>query len=240
LNLSSLCRRLVAETEAVSRDSGDAQKLQATRLSPSQLSRRGKMRRVIALTTAGVVLLLAGAVAASGGLSSGPYVAAESTTMTTTQTTPPTTVRFSFSVKARKGRVRTRASGHGTLTLAEPPQAPRTPYTSTSATGVIKFHRWKLGGRDEDDFTMNVTSGDYRFNRAAAYVNPQGPVTKAASLTTDLCYPGAAGAFYIGDGKVKRYPSYVELEMCGVDLSYRKGVAGYRVVVTIKVEPPTG
>jgi hypothetical protein len=203
-------------------------------------ARSDRLLRLALVTAAGLVLLLAGAVAASGRLSSGQYVVAQTTTTTTTQTTSPTKIRFSFSLKARKGRERARASGHGTLTLAEPPQAPRTPYTSTSATGVIKFHRWKLGGRDEDDFTMNVTSGDYRFNRAAAYVNPQGPVTKAASLTTDLCYPGAAGAFYIGDGKVKKYPSYVELEMCGVDLSYRKGVAGYRVVVTIKVEPPTG
>jgi hypothetical protein len=175
-------------------------------------ARSDRLLRLALLIAAGVVLLLAGAVAASGRLSSGQYVVAQTATTTTTQTTSPTTIRFSFSVKARKGREQTRASGHGTLTLADPPQAPRTPYTSTSATGVIKFHRWKLVGHrvlDENDFTMNVTSGDYRFNRAAAYVN----VTKAASLTTDLCYPGAAGAFGIGDGKVKSYPSYVELEI---------------------------
>jgi hypothetical protein len=206
-------------------------------------ARSDRLLRLALLTAAGVVLLLAGAVAASGGLSGGPYIAAQTTTTTTTtQTTTPTTVRFSFSVKAHKGRERTLASGRGTLTLAEQPQAPRTQYTSTSGTGVIKFHRWKLVGRrvlDEDNFTMNVTIGQYRFNGVAISLGLQGPVTKAASITTDTCAPGSAGGFGVGDGKVKSHPDFVGLEMCGVRLSYTNGVGRARVVVTVKVEPPT-
>jgi hypothetical protein len=185
--------------------------------------------------------MLAGAVAASGSLSGGPDLATQTTTTTTTQTA--TTIRFSFAVNAHKGHERTRASGHGTLVLAEAPQAPRTTYTSTSGTGVITFHRWKLVGHrilDEDDFTMNVTGGQYRFNRVATDVGTQGPVTKAASITTDTCSPGSAGGFGLGDGKVKSHPDFVGLEMCGVRLGYTNGIARARVVVTVKIEPSTG
>jgi len=204
--------------------------------------RSDRLLRLALMTAAGVVLLLAGAFVASGGLSGGPYVAPQTTTTTTTQTTTPTTIRFTFSVKAHKGREQTRASGHGTLTLAEPPQQPRTWYTSTGANGVIKFHRWKLVGHrvlDEDDFTMSVTTGRYLFRRVAASVELRGPVTKAAEITTDLCYRGYAGDIWIGDGRVKGRPDYVEAEMCGVDPKYSNGFGGVRAVVTVKVEPPT-
>jgi hypothetical protein len=205
--------------------------------------RSDRLLRLALMTAAGVVLLLAGALVASGGLSGGPYVAAQTTTTTTTstttQTTTPTTIRFTLSVKAHNGREQTRASGHGTLTLAEPPQQSRTWYTSTGANGVIKFHRWKLVGHrvlDEDDFTMRVSTGRYFLRRVAASVELRGPVTKAAEITTDLCYRGYAGDIWIGDGRVKGRPDYVGLEMCGVRLDYSNGIGGVRAVVTVKVE----
>jgi hypothetical protein len=205
-------------------------------------ARNHRLLRLALMTAVGVVLLGAGAVAASGRSSSGPSIAAQTTT-TTTQTTTPTTIRFSFSVKTHKGRERTRATGQGTLTLAEVPQTPRTTYTSTSGTGVIRFHRWKVLGHhvlDEDDFSMDVSSGWYRFNGVATSLVLHGPVTKAASITTDLCSPGSAGAFGLGDGKVKSHPDFVGVEMCGVRLGYANGIARARVVVTVKIEPSTG
>src|SRR5262245_38819505 len=105
--------------------------------------------RLALLTAVGVFLVLVVAVEASGRLPGGPNIPTQATT-STTQTTTPTTVRFSFSENGQrslgKGRELTRASGSGTLTLAEPPTEPGTTYSSTSATGVITFHRWRVVG----------------------------------------------------------------------------------------------
>lgn len=178
---------------------------------------------VLALAVAGVTML-----SFAARSSAKPYVAKQTVT----------TIRFSFSEKGHRGHERTRASGSGTLTLAEPPQEPGTVYSSTSATGVIKFHRWKVvAGRvvDEDDFSMNVTSGQYHFRSVVASLGLQGTVTRAPPTTTDLCAPGSAGGFGLGDGKVKGRPDFVGLEMCGVKLGYTNRLAGVRAVVTIKV-----
>lgn len=182
---------------------------------------------ILALAVAGVTML-----SVAGRSSAKSYVARQTTT----------TIRFSFSEKGHRGRERTRASGSGTLTLAEPPQESGTTYSSTSATGVIKFHRWKVvAGRvtDEDDFSMNVTSGQYKFRSVAVSLGLQGTVTRAPSTTTDLCSPGSAGAFGLGDGRVKGRPDFVGLEMCGVKLGYTNGIAGVHAVVSITKEPPT-
>jgi len=205
-----------------------------------RLQPNGRLPRLAVLTSFGVIVLLSGVVAASG-LASGPYSSAQTTS--TTQTTAPTTVRFSFSVNAKKGQELTRASGHGTLTLAELPSQALIQYQSTTAAGLIRFHRWKIANghvTDEDDFTIDLSYGHYRFNTASTQVGTRDPVTKAASHTTDSCSPGSPSGFGMSHGKVKSRPDFVGLEMCGVRLAYTNGVAGAHVVVTIKLEPPTG
>ena len=198
------------------------------------------MLRLASRTAAGALLLLVGVVAASERTFAGPLASKETTTIT--QTTKPTTIRFSFSEKGHRGHELTRASGSGTLTLAEPPQEAGTTYSSTSATGVIKFHRWRVVASrvmDEDKFSMDVTSGDYRFRSVAVDLGIQGTVTKATSKSTDTCSTGSAGRFGLEQGKVKSRPDFVGLEMCGVKLGYTNGIAGVRAVVRVKVEPPT-
>ncbi len=155
-----------------------------------------------------------------------------------------TIIRFSLRERSRhplaNGRELTRASGSGTLTLAESPQEPGTVYSSTSATGMITFHRWKVVAHritNEDDFTMNVTAGQYHFRNVAYSLAVQGPVTRAPSNTTDLCSPGSPGGFGLGQGRVKGRPDFVGLEMCGVRLGYTNGISGAHVVVSIKVQP---
>jgi hypothetical protein len=195
------------------------------------------------LTAVGVFLVLVVAVEASGRLPGGPNIPTQATT-STTQTTTPTTVRFSFSENGQrslgKGRELTRASGSGTLTLAEPPTEPGTTYSSTSATGVITFHRWRVVGHrviDEDDFTMDVTGVHYRFRSVVFGLGLYGTVTKAASITRDTCSTGSAGFFGLGQGRVKGRPDFVGLEMCGVRLDYSNGIGGVHAVV--KISPPT-
>jgi len=200
-------------------------------------------RRAVFFVCAGLLATCLGIAGAAIASVSSSAVVSSTQTTGTTQTTTPTTVRFSFSVNAKQGRELTRASGHGTLTLAEPPTQALTRYPSTSASGVIRFHRWKIANghvTDEDDFTIDLTSGHYRFNTAVTSVGTDDPVTKAASRTTDLCSPGSPSGFGMSDSKVKSHPDFVGLEMCGVRLPYTNGVAGARVDVTIKVEPPTG
>ena len=208
------------------------------RMSPSD-----RLLQFALLTAAGVVLLLVSAVEASGRSSGGPYIPGQATT-TTTQTTKTTTIRFRFSEQSHRalagGRELTRAVGSGTLILPEPPLAPDTTYSSTSATGVIKFHRWKVVAHrviNEDNFTMNVTSGQYHFRSVAASLGLQGTVTKAAAKTTDTCSTGSPGGFGLGDGRAKSRPDFVGLEMCGLRLGYTNGLGGSRAVVTVKIEP---
>src|SRR5215471_8066558 len=98
-----------------------------------------KMKQLVALG-------LSAAAATAGGGSAASVAAKQATT----------TIRFTVSEKGRdklsKGQVLiTRASGSGTLTLADTPQA-RAVNQSTSATGTIHFHGWRVvGNRVVDD-----------------------------------------------------------------------------------------
>src|SRR5262249_40535225 len=198
------------------------------RLPPSRARRRNRLPRLALLTAAGVVLLLVGAFAASG--------------RSTAQQT--TTIRFTVSEKGHNklpgGQVLvTRASGSGTLTLADTPQA-GTEYKSTGATGTIRFHGWRVdGGRVIADATLtsNVGSGSYRLINRMQRVVLQTTVTKS-DPNEKFKYPtGSTGGAGLLDGKVKSQPdSFSTGDFCGMHVLDFGGTVGApaSVVVTIK------
>jgi hypothetical protein len=187
-------------------------------------------------TAAGAItlLLLAGAGALSGGLSAAPYAARQTTT-----------IRFSLSEKSHralsKGRELTQSRGSGTLTLADKPQV-NAVYHSTSATGTIVFHRWRTVGHrviDEDDVTMNVVSGTYRFTKTSSTAVVQVSVTKTDATETDNCPVGAAGELGILDGRAGQPDGLGVNRLCGQhDIDYG-GFKGRRAAVSIAVRPVT-
>src|SRR5215831_3174019 len=202
------------------------------RLTPSRAPRRNRLPRLALLTGAGVVLLLVGAFAASG--------------RSTAQQT--TTIRFTVSEKGHNklstGQVlMTRASGSGTLTLADTPQA-GTDYKSTGATGTIRFHGWRVvGGRVVEDanLSMDVVSGTYRFIKRMQRVALQTTVTKSNPNQTFTCPTGSTGSAGLLDGKVKSQPdSFTTGDFCGMHVLDFGGTVGApaSVVVTIKSETP--
>src|SRR5262249_44326568 len=118
-----------------------------------------------------------------------------------------TTIRFSLTEKSHralsKGRELTQSSGSGTLTLRETREV-NASYHSMSATGTMVFHRWKVvAGRviDEDNLTLNVTSGTYRFTKTSSTAVVQVSVTKTDAKETDSCPISAAGELGLLDGR---------------------------------------
>jgi hypothetical protein len=175
-----------------------------------------------------MALLLVGAGAASGRLSAGPNVANQTTT-----------VHFSVSAKANrrisKGRELARVSGSGTLTLAETPQQGPI-YNSTSATGTIKVHHWRVvGGRviDEDDVTMDVLSGLYHFASAKDTSTELHGTVSTAKLK--VCPVGSKYTVGLLDGHVKAQPDSVGIERCDGGRLLLGGVSGVRAVVKVKL-----
>ncbi len=180
---------------------------------------------VLALALAGVAAL-----AVASRSSAEPSVAKQTST-----------IRFSFSGRGHRavpnGRELTRAFGTGTLTIDGAPQE-GTQYSSTSATGVIKVHRWMvLGNRviDEDNLTADVLSGQYRFTARNSGVQIQVKVTKSDSKETDPCDVGTAGQLGLADRKVKSRPDSVGTELCGVNVPFRADHA----VVGVRIEQGT-
>ena len=195
------------------------------------------MLRLASRTAAGALLLLVGVVAGSERSSAEPSVAKQTTT----------TIHFTFSEKghAPVGKVRelTRASGSGTLTLAETPQD-GVVYKSTSATGTIRFHAWRVvGGRviDVVNLTMTVQSGTYRFTNSFQNLTFQTTVTKSDPNEKYKCPVGSTGRSGVLDGKVKSRPdSYSIGEFCGLPQLLYGGTNGAHaaVVVTVTLATP--
>jgi hypothetical protein len=188
-------------------------------------------------TAAGAItLLLLAATGVVSGLSSAAPVAAEQTT----------TIRFTFSEKghAPVGKVRelTRASGSGTLTLAETPQD-GVVYKSTSATGTIGFHAWRVvGGRviDVVNLTMDVQSGTYRFTNSFQNLTFQTTVSKSNPNEKYKCPVGSMGKSGVLDGKVKSRPDSFGIgEFCGLPQLLYGGTNGARAAVVATVKPGT-
>jgi hypothetical protein len=191
-------------------------------------------------TAAGAItlLLLAGTGVVSGRVSAAPVAAKQTTT----------TIRFTVSEKGRDklpgGQVLvTRASGSGTLTLADTPQA-RAVNTSTSATGTIRFHGWRVGGNrviDDANLSMDVVSGTYRFTNRIQNVNLQTTVTESDPNEKFKCSAGSAGRATLLHGKVKSQPdSFATGDFCGLHVLDFGGTVGApaHVVVTIKQGTP--
>jgi hypothetical protein len=185
-------------------------------------------------TAAGVLTLaLVGAGIASGSLSAEPNAAKQ------------TTIRFSVSEKGHrslsKGRELTRASGSGTLTLEAAPQV-NALYHATSANGTIVFHRWRVvAGRviDEDDVTLDVVSGTYRFTRTSSSAVVQVSVTKTDANETDSCPVGATGELGLLDGRAGQPDGLGVNKLCGQhDIDYG-GFKGRRAAVSITAKPET-
>jgi len=189
-------------------------------------------------TAAGVItlLLLAGTGVVSGRLSAAPVAAKQ------------TTIRFTVSEKGHNklpgGQVlMTRASGSGSLTLADTPQA-GTEYKSTGATGTIRFHGWRVvGGRviDDANLSMDVVSGSYRFISRMQRVVLQTTVTQSDPNEKFKCPTGSIGGAGLLDGKVKSQPdSFSTGEFCGLHVLDFGGTVGAKasVVVTIKQGTP--
>jgi len=177
-----------------------------------------------------------GAGIASGRLSAAPVAAKE------------TTIRFTVSEKGHNklpgGQVLvTRASGSGTLTLADTPQA-NTVNNSTSATGTIRFHGWRVVGNrviDDANLTMNVASGTYRFTNRIQNLNLQTTVTTSDPNEKFKCPVGSAGRATLLHGKGKSQPdSFATGDFCGMHVLDFGGTVGApaSVVVTIKSETP--
>jgi hypothetical protein len=181
-----------------------------------------------------LTLALVGAGIASGSLSAEPYAAKQTTT-----------IRFSVSEKGHrrlsKGRELTRTSGSGTLTLAETPQV-NALYHSTSATGTIVFHRWRVVARhviDEDNLTLNVTSGTYRFTKTSSSAVVQVSVTKTDAKETDICPVGTTGELGLLDGRAGQPDTLGINNLCGQhDIDYG-GFKGRRATVSITVKAVT-
>jgi len=156
-----------------------------------------------------------------------------------------TTIRFSLTEKSHralsKGRELTQSSGSGTLTLSETPQL-NAFYHSTSATGTIVFHRWKVvGGRviDEDNLTLNVTSGTYRFTKTTSTAVFLVSVTKTDAKETDSCPVGTTGDLGLLDGRAGQPDDLGVNRLCGQhDIDYG-GFKGRRAALTITVKPET-
>ena len=178
------------------------------------------------------------AAAATAGTGSAASVAAKQTT----------TIRFTVSEKGHDklpgGQVLvTRASGSGTLTLPDTPQA-KAVNQSTNATGTIRFHGWiVVGGRvtDEANLSMDVVSGTYRFTNRIQNVNLQTTVTASDPNEKFKCSVGSAGRATLLHGKVKSQPdSFATGDFCGMHILDFGGTVGSpaSVVVTIKPETP--
>ena len=155
-----------------------------------------------------------------------------------------TTIRFTVSEKGHDklpgGQVLiTRASGSGTLTLADTPQA-RAVNQSTSATGTIHFHGWRVVGNrvvDDANLSMNVVSGTYRFTNRVQNVNLQTTVTQSDPNEKFKCPAGTAGRAALLHGKVKSQPdSFATGDFCGMHILDFGGTVGApaHVVVTVK------
>ena len=190
--------------------------------------------------TAGGVLTLAlvGAGIAGGSLSAAPVAAKQTTT----------TIRFTVSEKGHNklpgGQVLvTRASGSGTLTLVDTPQA-KAVNQSTSATGTIRFHGWRVVGNrviDDANLSMDVVSGTYRFTNRIQNVNIQTTVTESDPNEKFTCPMGSAGRATLLDGKVKSQPdSFATGDFCGLHILDFGGTVGTpaSVKVTIKQGTP--
>src|SRR5262249_25013674 len=155
------------------------------------------------------------------------------------------TIRFSLTEKSHralsKGRELTQSSGSGTLTLSETPQL-NASYHSMSATGTMVFHRWKVvAGRviDEDNLTLNVTSGTYRFTKTSSPAVLQVSVTKTAAIETDSCPGGAAGELGLLDARAVQPDDLGVNRLCGQhDVDYG-GFKGRRATLAITVKPQT-
>jgi hypothetical protein len=188
------------------------------------------LRLVIGIAAGIMALFLVGAGAASGRLSGGPNVANQTTTL-----------HFSVSAKANrrigKGRELARVSGSGTLTLAETPQQGPI-YNSTSATGTITVHHWRVvGGRviDEDDISMDVLSGLYHFASAKdTSTELHGTVSTASPKQKAACPVGSKYTVGLLDGHVKAQPDSVGIERCDGGRLLLGGVSGVRAVVKVK------
>ena len=159
-----------------------------------------------------------------------------------------TTIRFTISEKGHDklpgGQVLvTRASGSGTLTLADTPQA-RAVNTSTGATGTIHFHGWRVVGHrviDDANLSMNVVAGTYRFTNRVQSVNLQTTVTQSDPNEKFTCPAGTGGRATLLDGKVNSQPdSFATGDFCGLHILDFGGTVGApaHVVVTVKQATP--
>jgi hypothetical protein len=158
-----------------------------------------------------------------------------------------TTIRFTISEKGRNKLpgvqvLVTRASGSGTLTLPDTPQA-GTQYKSTGATGTIRFHGWRVvGGRviDDANLTMNVVSGTYRFINRMQRVDLQTTVTQSDPNEKFTCSVGTAGRATLLDGKVKSQPdSFATGDFCGMHVLDFGGTVGARASVKVTIKQGT-
>src|SRR5215831_4772975 len=156
-----------------------------------------------------------------------------------------TTIRFSVSEKGHRslstGRELTRVSGSGTLTLAETPQV-NALYHATDATGTILFHRWEVvAGRviDEDNVTLNVTSGTYRFTKTSSSAVVQVSLSKTDAKETDSCPVGATGDLGLLDGRAGQPDDLGVNRLCGQHDIDDGGFKGRRASLTITVKRQT-
>src|SRR6476646_7501526 len=152
-----------------------------------------------------------------------------------------TTIHFSFTESHRaqaKGREWTRGSGGGTLTLAGTPQV-NALNKSTAATGSLQFHRWKVVGNrviDEDNVTMDVLSGTYRFTKTTSAAVVQVKVTKTDPSEKDDCPVGSTGELGLLDGTAKTQPDALGVNsLCGLHDANYGGLTGHPALVSIKV-----
>jgi hypothetical protein len=184
------------------------------------------------VTVLGLLVAVVGAGIAGGGLSAAKQ----------------TTIRFSVSEKGQrslsKGRELTRVSGSGTLTLAGAPQV-NALYKATNASGTILFHRWKVvAGRviDEDNVTLNVVAGTYRFTKTSSSAVVQVSVTKTDAKETDSCPVGTTGELGLLDGRAGQPDDLGVNALCGADghhdIDYG-GFKGRHAAVSITVKPET-
>jgi hypothetical protein len=183
------------------------------------------------------LLLLVGMGVVDGG-SSAASVATKQTT---------TTIRFTVSEKGHDklpgGQVLvTRASGSGTLTLADTPQA-KAVNQSTSATGTIRFHGWRVVGNrviDDANLSMDVVSGTYRFTNRIQNVNLKTTVTESDPSQKFKCPVGSAGGATLLDGKVKSQPdSFATGDFCGLHILDFGGTVGAPASVKVTVKRGT-
>jgi hypothetical protein len=158
-----------------------------------------------------------------------------------------TTIRFTVTEKGHNklpgGQVlMTRASGSGTLTFADTPQA-KAVNQSTSATGTIRFHGWRVVGNrviDDANLSMDVVSGTYRFTNRIQNVNLKTTVTESDPNEKFKCPVGSAGGATLLDGKVKSQPdSFATGDFCGLHILDFGGTVGAPASVVVKVKQGT-